>query len=814
MRTLAAALTTAQQSLSLYPKVKITFSKTGETDIVVEEDKILTMPSEDESTDSQTAVVVFDNSDGYFTTLDLKGWSAVIEMGLKAPVNALYSTFPPFKVVTQELSSAPAYLQCRISMIGIPNRLAEDRASKDYFNHWSSTTTVKDMVTEIASGVAVTEELTEKQDSSNGYINLDGTGTDPLDAVGQRVSIPNRLVTKVSFRLKKTGLPAGTNVTFIIRDVETNDILASKVFPIASIGSDPVWCEATFTTPVQIDKEITYDASNNPVGGVWIYCLYQDGGASNYVSVSYNTIAIEPKAWITYIYLAAGVVELSNEDCAYRYKYTATGIDCFTHCQSYDVVYDSEDSLIDTYCPADAFKIYESNSRLDAINRLLQYTGCEKRAEDDGKIHVLVPVVSGTTYDSQYSLESGHVFFSKGIRNALVIPNKITVHSYTDDTVQYTGYYTDATSFALLPISNFVKAKLISSAQATSIATAMISRLQVAAQRGSASVPINLGAEVFDYVKVTDSIENDTRVGNIGSIHRSFNPKATWPDCWNMDFSFGQVSTKGVAGTKLSLLTDRQIKPEPTLDEQVLRWGMIKPTLDIIERNFESAWKQFDDIINLVNKLVAFLNFTEDADPTETQILAALLGYIRNIVEDTTPQLGGTLDAQAHTISNLAAMRAVTNILLQIGTTSKFTVTDTANDSFNPLDMNSNKITALATPTDDTDGATKNYVDTRIIPMTPSDVTSSRAVDTTYTNSTGKPILVMVTLELLNGDYATGLVHASADPPTIAMGQVLNNDPDYETREQLTFIVPNGWKYRVTGSGTPTKNYWAETQIG
>ncbi len=76
----------------------------------------------------------------------------------------------------------------------------------------------------------------------------------------------------------------------------------------------------------------------------------------------------------------------------------------FTHCQEYAVVYDSEDSLIDSFMPKDSFRIYTNGSRLAALRRLIDYTGCAIRWGADDYIHVFVPTVSGTSYDYQYML--------------------------------------------------------------------------------------------------------------------------------------------------------------------------------------------------------------------------------------------------------------------------------------------------------------------------------------------------------------------------------------------------------------------------
>lgn len=82
-----------------------------------------------------------------------------------------------------------------------------------------------------------------------------------------------------------------------------------------------------------------------------------------------------------------------------------TMLSCFNHCQKYDIAFDGEDDLIDSYQPKDAYRIYLGNNRLSAVNRLLDYTKCVMRAEEDGKLHIFVPTTTGVAYDYEYSLE-------------------------------------------------------------------------------------------------------------------------------------------------------------------------------------------------------------------------------------------------------------------------------------------------------------------------------------------------------------------------------------------------------------------------
>jgi hypothetical protein len=227
---------------------------------------------------------------------------------------------------------------------------------------------------------------------------------------------------------------------------------------------------------------------------------------------------------------------------------------CFNHCTAYSVVWDSEDDLIDTYKPADSFRIYTGGNRLSAINRLLDYTKCVMRAGDDGKIHIFVPTTTGTTYSYEYALGKGeHNFFAKALRNRLTIPNYVKVMSRTDDTPQYSGTATDAESYAKLPKTDYYQMRLESDAQAAKIAAAKLAKAQLWCEAGSASVPMNVGAETYDYVKVTDSREGDSRVGNIGTLRRHYT--ATKNE-WRMSFVFGNWQTVRKALADLGITSD------------------------------------------------------------------------------------------------------------------------------------------------------------------------------------------------------------------------------------------------------------------
>ena len=69
----------------------------------------------------------------------------------------------------------------------------------------------------------------------------------------------------------------------------------------------------------------------------------------------------------------------------------------------------------------------------------------------------------------------------------------------------------------------------------------------------------------MDYVKITDSVANDTRIGNIGFLDRHYTPGR-----FEFEFRFGSLETLGLAGTippKQSVITIPR-DPQQSLTEQ------------------------------------------------------------------------------------------------------------------------------------------------------------------------------------------------------------------------------------------------------
>lgn len=151
-------------------------------------------------------------------------------------------------------------------------------------------------------------------------------------------------------------------------------------------------------------------------------------------------------------------------------------------------------------------------------------------------------------YDYEYSLkdpDARHTFFSKAYRKTLVLPNRVVVSSREDDDPQRTpGVATSAASYALLPKSAYFQTRLADNLEGQAIAEAMIANLELNSEMGSFTCPMNVGQELYDYVKITDERSGDSRVGNIGSIIRRYSVDArNGAKDYSMQCSFGDPPT-------------------------------------------------------------------------------------------------------------------------------------------------------------------------------------------------------------------------------------------------------------------------------
>lgn len=110
--------------------------------------------------------------------------------------------------------------------------------------------------------LAATEEQTE-YDGNNAV----GTGSETLvfEAIGQKLVISDRTVTKLGFWLQKAGTPNGV-INFEIRQLDETVLATKYLMNCVDVSTNTTYYEVEFDTPVYIDEEVRIMVTSNNTG--------------------------------------------------------------------------------------------------------------------------------------------------------------------------------------------------------------------------------------------------------------------------------------------------------------------------------------------------------------------------------------------------------------------------------------------------------------------------------------------------------------------------------------------------------------------
>ncbi len=170
------------------------------------------------------------------------------------------------------------------------------------------------------------------EEQTNTGIVIVGLRSGGASRAGQRLTISNRTVTKLSFPLRKFNSPTG-NVTFTIRQID-DSVLATKVLGDASALSPTLnWEEVTLDTPVFISEEVRILAEYSGGDGsntVQCYAAITDVKADEYWT-NYTSSSWQPQvtydAPYTYTFTEGGseAPVVSTQACTYTIAQSSTG---------------------------------------------------------------------------------------------------------------------------------------------------------------------------------------------------------------------------------------------------------------------------------------------------------------------------------------------------------------------------------------------------------------------------------------------------------------------------------------------------------
>ncbi|KKK57506.1 hypothetical protein LCGC14_3053790, partial [marine sediment metagenome] len=221
----------------------------------------------------------------------------------------------------------------------------------------------------------------------------------------------------------------------------------------------------------------------------------------------------------------------------------------FTHTQSFTITFDApEETILDSITPGDSFRVGFRETRLSVFKKLMAYVKSVPLVKADEEIHIFNPTVSGAVFDYEYFLDvvDEHTYFTEGFRRRLVVPNLLKISSHPDSgtavagSADFSGLST-ASDNSLLDIRDFDRVRIASNQEGKDIADARIQKLEQAADKGYLISTINVGQEMYDYIKITDRRLSLNRQGNVGQIIERYKPGA--PNPWQMQLSLGTIPT-------------------------------------------------------------------------------------------------------------------------------------------------------------------------------------------------------------------------------------------------------------------------------
>lgn len=142
------------------------------------------------------------------------------------------------------------------------------------------------------------------------------TGMDATDhvRVGQKLTITNRVVSRLGFQLVHAGTAISGNITFAIRKVSTDAVILSKVYGDASTIPDTypavLWQEVEFDTPTNINEE------------VYLSVEWSGGSGAAQLAPSLHSATDAKAGESCYAYKTSWHTLGANTDLTYYYVYT------------------------------------------------------------------------------------------------------------------------------------------------------------------------------------------------------------------------------------------------------------------------------------------------------------------------------------------------------------------------------------------------------------------------------------------------------------------------------------------------------------
>lgn len=483
----------------------------------------------------QSADITVENREGNLTALDLIGYKAVIEFGYKTSAGDEYQGTFSGKCIAQHFKSGFGDLLVVFSVAGKANQMQDDEASSAYEPESDNNDTVKIIVTAIVGATmpcfnhteafTLTWELTAGQESDL------ANAFKPADFL--RVHKNQSRLAVLKDVLDFTGLDGRFEGDGALHIFQT----FARVWPAdTSLDLNEIYKPTTPSDWAGNNNYALNDRVKPTSQNGYYYVVSVDAGSSGSTEPTWPT-----KDGDTVV---DGGITWTCRDTDYVFTVTTSGA---TGSSEPTWTYAKDDTISD-----------------GSVTWTLQYD-----------------------YDYD-DVSTGHNFWRKGIRHRLVSPNKITVKSPPGSGTIFSGSATSEPSFSQLPLEKNINLTLVSNAEAADIASARIDRAARNAETGNGFSMLNVGAEIHDYILITDSWEGDAVRGRIRSITCYAGPG----NMFKMTFGFASTLSKSPMGVN---------RPPLQLPDPIPGWAF--DILDYIDRVNEFYFNEINNLIAIINQM-------------------------------------------------------------------------------------------------------------------------------------------------------------------------------------------------------------------
>ncbi len=561
IRTLTSTLEAAQKTLVYEPLWKIVLTRTGQTTYTYDRTRILAI-TQTETPEGTTVEVTLSNFDKTLTDLNFEHYQAVISYGCKTSAGDEYSATAPLRVRAQEVISGRSILKCILRPIGILDQLGEDEAKAIYTQLSTDTQTVKTLISAICAATLAPyvgyTAITVTYDSEDSLIDT----FIPAEYFSIQINQSRR--DSIEELLAYTGCK-----------MRAEDDGELHIFVPVTSGTE--WASPTGYVDgasAWTNEATAYD--EDTATGTYDVLLRDTWG--DYLELTHSAIWCDSvRIWAR---ISTGDTFLIDIDIYYGGVWNDLYSGTLTASQWV------------TYAFGTKYVVTSMRIRMKYSNGSPVGQQCIYEAD----FHL------ADYYEYEFDVAGEHTFLSKSVRNRFINPNKEIVASHPDHSPSYTGNYTSATSYGLDAKTHTTYKRLVSDAQATAIATAKIQSSELDAERSFAVVPMNVGQELWDYVKITDSRSGDSVTGNIQYIQRKVAIHLTnQPLTFSMQIALGKPSLAGMIAGMLASGEEASAVSGRLSNENLLT--MIQDITEYLKANAEktvwveeSAVKNLDDV--------------------------------------------------------------------------------------------------------------------------------------------------------------------------------------------------------------------------